>query len=499
MRAARQAHSKSIVEHGETSRLWTGVVVALVALGVLLLVWRPSIVHAQDSTAASRQPSVPRAASVASAPQGATATHVVKVGETLWSIAARYYGDGHEWTTLARNNRIPTNGERALEVGMKLTVPARPAVRGPKSAVVAAAPADSTVPKVALAKAGEGTLPFPPKPGTLAAQTAAKGNAVATSRQAVRPAAGRQDVAKSPAPTAPAVDTAAVDPSPQRGALIGIRRTRRIGLVDLGDQIASRKPNEVETVFHRDLPDAAEAERRTQAVLRPNTPAPRRAEVEAAPFVVTETELAKAGRVDQRIGSRMDFAPEYPQRAIKTDEVTLKAPTGVTYKVGDRLVAINTQSLPTQKGATRIAVPTGVLVVTKAEPGRPALAALARQSGRVEQGQRVVAAPTASGEWVRAVSLSTPDLSTTVHWLDVADLLPTLQSFLLLGGGTSQGFQPGDEVAIYRRAEGAASESLAAIARVVRVDRETSAAVITRQYASDIAVGQTARRFAKAP
>jgi hypothetical protein len=35
--------------------------------------------------------------------------------------------------------------------------------------------------------------------------------------------------------------------------------------------------------------------------------------------------------------------------------------------------------------------------------------------------------------------------------------------------------------------------------RVVRVDRETSTAVVTRQYTPDIAVGLTARRFAKAP
>jgi LysM repeat protein len=495
MRAPKQAHSKSAVVHGEASRLLSRVVVAIVATGALLLVWRPAVVHAQDSSSVDGQPP----ASPAAAQQGATATHVVKAGETLWSIAARYYGDGHEWKSLARINRIATNGERAIEVGMKLTVPARPTVRGANAAIVAAAPADSTVPKVALAKAGEGTLPTPPKSGTLAAQTAAKGNATAGARPVARPAAAPKVAAKATEAPAPPADTTRADLSPQRGTLIGSRGASRIGLVDQGDQAAARKPTEIQTVFHRDLPDAAEAERRTRAALRPNTPTPRHAELEAAPFLVTEAELAAAGRVDQRVGSRTDFPANYPQRAIKTDEVTLKAPTGVTYKVGDRLLALTTQPLPGAKGSTRVAVPTGVLVVTKAEPGKPALAELARQSGRVEQGQHVVAAPTASGEWVRAVALPAPDLSTTVRWLDTGELLPTLQSFLLLGAGSAQGFQAGDEVAVYHRAAGAATESLAATARIVRVDRETSAAVITRQYAPDIAVGLAARRYAKAP
>lgn len=523
MRAPRQAHARSAVVNGEASRLVIRVVVAMVATGALLLVWRPAVVHAQDSTAVDGQPPVSSAAadSGSVARQGATATHVVKSGETLWSIAARYYGDGDEWKSLARTNRISTNGERGLEVGMKLSVPARPTVRGANAAAVAAAPADSTVPKVALARAGEGTLQPLPKSGTLAAQTAAKGNAVAGARSGKRPvaaaASGADGVsfrasfsasvsvsatvsvaADSAKADSAKADSTKADLSPQRGTLLVSRGVSRIGLVDQGGQAASRKASEVETVFHRDMPDAAEAERRTRATLRPNTPVPRRAELESAPFLVTEAELVAAGRVDQRIGSRIDFPDDYPQRAIKTDRVTLVAPAGVAYKVGDRLLVITTQAHPSSK-APRIAIPTGVLVVTHAEPGKPALAELDRQMGRVEQGQRVVAAPTASAEWVTAVALSAPDLSTTVRWLDAGELLPTLQSFLLLGAGASQGLQAGDEVAIYRQPEGAATESLAATVRVVRVDRETSTAVVTRQYTPDIAVGLTARRFAKAP
>lgn len=508
MRAPHKAQSSSAVIDGQTSRLLTRFVVAVVATGALLLVWRPSFVHAQDSTSVHHeQPPVVQAEGVlvpaTQPPAGATTTHIVKAGETLWSIAARFYGDGHQWPALARSNRIPTNAERVLEVGMKLTVPAQPTVRGENAAAVAAAPADSTVPKVALTRAGEGTLPTPPKAGPLAAQTASKGNASAPERANPGRAASTVVSAAPKAPSSPEapVDTGRVDLSPQRGTLLGSPGVARIGLVEQADKVASRKASEIETVFHRDLPDAAEAERRTRAALRPNTPAPRQAEFDAAPFVLSAAELAAGGVIDQRVGASENTPRDYPHRAIMTDDVSAIAPAGSSYKVGDRLISVTTRSQGQGKGknASLIVVPTGVLVVVKAEPGQPVLASLTRQFGRVEQGQRLLPAPQRAGEWVQPAPLAAPDIATTVRWLDGGELMPTLQTFLLLGAGSTQGLQAGDEVALYRPAEGAAAELLTATARVVRVDGETSAAIITRQYAPDIAIGMAARRYAKAP
>jgi 5'-nucleotidase len=52
---------------------------------------------------------------------GSGGVHTVQRGETLWSIAARYYGDGQRWRDIARANNI-TN-EHRLRIGQQLRLP----------------------------------------------------------------------------------------------------------------------------------------------------------------------------------------------------------------------------------------------------------------------------------------------------------------------------------------------------------------------------------------
>lgn len=53
--------------------------------------------------------------------QPAASTHRVVRGDTLWSLAERYYGDGKRWRDIAQANGI-TN-ERRLIVGTELVIP----------------------------------------------------------------------------------------------------------------------------------------------------------------------------------------------------------------------------------------------------------------------------------------------------------------------------------------------------------------------------------------
>jgi hypothetical protein len=203
------------------------------------------------------------------------------------------------------------------------------------------------------------------------------------------------------------------------------------------------------------------------------------------------------GRILARVGSPETSGEAYPQRAIKTDQVELEPPQKGSYKVGDRLVTFVTPGT-FAKGQVLV-YPTGVIEVVKAEAGKPALAMVRRQTGRIEQGQRLLVASESNAQWVKAVKLDAPDVSTTVTWLDGQEVMPTLQSFVLVGAGSAQGLKAGDELAVYRRMAKGSAEALVATVRVVRVERDHSATVITRQYQTDISVGMTARRYAKAP
>lgn len=414
MRAVTQAHTPATVAAQQASLLLSRLLIAAIAILALLLVWRPALLPAQEAAASAQVP--------------CSTSHIVTPGETLWSLAVRYYGDGHQWQALARRNGIPISDEPLLKVGMRLSVSAGPTMRGANA---------SSVP-----------------------------------------------------------DRSAANLDPTTGTLVGARGARRIGLADQAAAMNSRKPSEVVTVFHRDLPDAAEAERRTRAALRPNAPAPRIAEFFSAPFVTSERALVNLGRIAARVGSPA-AREDSPQRAIKTDEVELEAPEKQSYQVGDRLLAFGS---PEQIGKGQVVItPSGVLEVVKAAAGRPALAVVVQQSGPIEAGQHLLAAPGGSAPWVKAVLLENPDVPTTITWLDPQEAQPTLQSYFVIGAGSAKGLRPGDEVAIYRHRAKGTAETLAASARVVRVERDFATSIVTKQYQTDIAVGLPVRRFAKVP
>lgn len=54
-------------------------------------------------------------------PAASPNTHVVRRGDTLWSIAAHYYGDGKRWRDIASANNISNAGQ--LRVGATLVIP----------------------------------------------------------------------------------------------------------------------------------------------------------------------------------------------------------------------------------------------------------------------------------------------------------------------------------------------------------------------------------------
>lgn len=92
----------------------------------VLLEWNPGIdprrlqpgMQLELPPSARAAPAAPEAASAASA-----RLHVVRSGDTLSSLAKRYYGDAQRWIDLLEANREQLSGPDDVRVGQKLRIP----------------------------------------------------------------------------------------------------------------------------------------------------------------------------------------------------------------------------------------------------------------------------------------------------------------------------------------------------------------------------------------
>jgi hypothetical protein len=289
-------------------------------------------------------------------------------------------------------------------------------------------------------------------------------------------------------------DTARLDFRPQVGKELAPRTGGTIGLAT-GDALrASRLPGEGFTVFHRDLPDPVEAERRTHALLAPNAPAPRHGEYHAAPFAADGARLAKAPLVGTGRITLAQGEP-FPRRFHVDDQVPLYLPAGVTVAVGDRLAPVVPMGAA---GATvRFVVPAGVLEVVQVGP-RLARAVVRSQSGTITEGQPLLPVVGEAAPWQPADPDQGEPLRAAVHWIEDPTRLPSPQGYVMLGAGEAEGVRAGDRFALHRRAGPSETPGeLVAQVRVIRVDRATSSAKITYMQQAAISPDLVAHRIAR--
>jgi hypothetical protein len=148
-----------------------------------------------------------------------------------------------------------------------------------------------------------------------------------------------------------------------------------------------------------------------------------------------------------------------------------------------------------------VALPTGVLEVVRADAGQPIVARVMRQSGIIVEGQSLVAFEgTPAPANVRPTVVANDPLMGQVRFIMGDQLLPSLQSYVVLDATESQGVQQGDEFWLVERfGTGAdARERRIAVVRIVRTSPHGSTGIITHQDRPGIAVGAAVRRVARA-
>jgi len=142
-----------------------------IMIGVLLLLWLAAVgtapfVSASPASQATAPAALATPAATATSPPAAETpeaqTYVVEAGDTLWSIATKFYGNGSKYTAILRANNMADN-ER-LQIGQTLIIPA----------LTATAP-------TALPKTGSAPSPAPSSAASRPPQTPAGGIAATPS------------------------------------------------------------------------------------------------------------------------------------------------------------------------------------------------------------------------------------------------------------------------------------------------------------------------------
>lgn len=241
--------------------------------------------------------------------------------------------------------------------------------------------------------------------------------------------------------------------------------------------------------------------RESQAQTRVAAPTIRPGEFYAAPYVERAGGPPNAGQI---VGS--GDVPGIPltenERPLQSHErVFITVPPGMSSAVGARYVSV--RHGPALEGVGQVIVPTGIVVVERAQPGQAVEARIVARFEPVEIGNELVVMEAAPASVARPTAQAN-GTRTSVLWAYGEPVLPSLQSYVVVAGGSASGLRAGDQITFFRERRTTADgivlpESEIAMAQIVRVTAQGSTALIIDQSYGSIEPGTAARVSAKMP
>jgi len=238
-----------------------------------------------------------------------------------------------------------------------------------------------------------------------------------------------------------------------------------------------------------------------QAQTRVAAPTLRPGEVLAAPYVEREGGPPNAGYI---VATGEVAAIPYPEveRPLQSYErVFIVVPPGMPSTRGTRYVAVRRG--PSLLGVGQVMIPTGVVTVERAQPGQAVEARVVARFDQLLLGDELVTMESVPSTETRPTAV-TGGAETAVLWVAGGTVLPSLQSYLVVAGGSASGLRAGDQVTLYRERQMTVDgivlpESEIAVAQIVRVTPQAASAMIIDQSYAAIQEGTRARVSAKMP
>jgi LysM repeat protein len=227
----------------------------------------------------------------------------------------------------------------------------------------------------------------------------------------------------------------------------------------------------------------------------------RRSEFYSSGFL-TENQRLPYGKVIGPITPQQIKAVNSRANALPFTYISLEAPDGATYQVGDSVLLL--QLGPELEPHGRIVVPTGVAKITEAMDGHY-VANVVATYGAIRNGQRTLPleAFNASGSKGRAIAVSDGVRGSLLGGLG-RQALKEPQMVVFIDKGREDGVAPGDLFEVRRRPERSSDgliriNELMATMQIVHVRDHTATGILINVVSPDIPVGTDVMQVAKLP
>src|SRR5687768_4125273 len=260
------------------------------------------------------------------------------------------------------------------------------------------------------------------------------------------------------------------------------------------------------TIFRRALDERrpvglTRVSRVSQAQAQVTAPTIRPGEFYAAPYVERAGGPPNAGSI-VGTGDVAGIPLTERERPLQSHErVFITVPRGMSSAAGARYVAV--RNGPLLEGVGQVVVPTGIVVVERAQAGQAVEARIVARFEQMFIGDQLVSMEAAPSNVTRPAAQAT-GTRTRVLWMKSDPVLPSLQSYVVVAGGSAAGMRPGDQITFYRERrlsdDGVAlPETDIAVAQIIRLTANASTALIIDQTHGAIEEGTVARVTAKMP